>query len=396
MSTSYVVNPNILKRCRMQIGIDSIEESIKITGCKRLEQYESGDASPTIKQLEKIADCYSVPSWVFFHNELPDEYNFSGNKYPEFRTLEGTQGNLNYQLKKIIHTFGEFRENLLDIIEDDEAATAEIFQGPSISKGISKGISTKDIHSIAETTRKWLGYSDEVLPKRATRTKALAYWKGLIEDKGILVFTTSSHNHWSKVSTESMRGMAIYNKIFPIIIINGSDALSANLFTLMHELGHILLGQTNLVKGDNHWKANISNSEKLCNEFAAEVLMPDDKFMTMLKDYRNQGLATAKIIDNLSKDFMLSAIAVAIKMKIKGEIRSADFDDIKSQLVNASINFTGRVPRNRPSEIVNFYGKPYIRAVLQLYYDGEITLNKLLNALNIKKLAYLPYIEVLV
>ena len=388
MATTHIVNPDILKRCRIQIGIDSIEESIKITGCDRLAQYESGDASPTINQLERIADSYSVPSWVFFREELPAEYDFSGAKYPEFRTLGNKKGNLSYKLKKIICTFRAFRENLIDILEEDDGVIPEAFHGPSASGSSA--------HILANETKKWLGYSEKELPKTASRTKVLAYWKKLIEDKGILIFTTSSYVHWSKVPVESMRGLAIYDKTFPIIILNGSDALSANLFTLMHELGHILLKQTNLIKDDYLWSGNISNDEKFCNEFAAEILMPNAKFMDLAKDYKSQGLDPYEIASNLSKCFAVSVLAVAIKMKMGKELSDANFDVIKTQLESEHADFAGIVKRNRPSEIVNFYGKTYTSAIFRLYYNEEITLNKLINALSIKKLSYIPSIESIV
>ncbi|MDZ7821869.1 MAG: hypothetical protein U5N26_08690 [Candidatus Marinimicrobia bacterium] len=64
-------------------------------------------------------------------------------------------------------------------------------------------------------------------------------WRNKLEDKGIFIFLTSKYREWSHVDRRLMRGMAIFYKVLPIIVINDSDPGKARSFTLFHELVHL-------------------------------------------------------------------------------------------------------------------------------------------------------------
>lgn len=66
----------------------------------------------------------------------------------------------------------------------------------------------------------------------------------------------------------------------PLIFINAKDSQTAQLFSLCHEMAHIWLGVPELLNTYNHdlnsENNNIENEklEKLCNQVAAEILLP--------------------------------------------------------------------------------------------------------------------------
>jgi Zn-dependent peptidase ImmA (M78 family) len=68
------------------------------------------------------------------------------------------------------------------------------------------------------------------------------------------------------------------DKSAPLIFVNHADAPGARLFTLIHELCHVWLGESGVSDGD----ANTHNRiEVLCNAVAAEFLVPAAEFMPL-------------------------------------------------------------------------------------------------------------------
>lgn len=60
-----------------------------------------------------------------------------------------------------------------------------------------------------------------------------------------------------------------------MIFINNNDAKSAQLFTLIHELSHLMIGESAI--SDLAYQAK-SSEEVLCNAVAAEYLVPESIF----------------------------------------------------------------------------------------------------------------------
>lgn len=79
------------------------------------------------------------------------------------------------------------------------------------------------------------------------------------EEKGIIVLINGivGNNTHRKLKVEEIRGFVLYDEISPVVFINNNDAISAKIFTLIHEIIHILIGQSvsfnlkNLQSADN-------------------------------------------------------------------------------------------------------------------------------------------------
>ena len=100
-------------------------------------------------------------------------------------------------------------------------------------------------------------------------------WREAIEQAGVLVFVLSGAHH--QVALEEMRGFAIAEQPLPAIVVNGKDRSPGKTFTLMHELVHVVLGQSaieNELEPGNAILAPERGIETFCNSVAAAVLMP--------------------------------------------------------------------------------------------------------------------------
>jgi IrrE N-terminal-like domain len=108
----------------------------------------------------------------------------------------------------------------------------------------------------ALTIRKGLGV--ESLPSR--NRNWLKYWVDHIESVGVLVSQTSLQKKLDGF-------LLISEKDVATIVLNSSEQSARRLFTLAHELGHLLLAK-------HGSKASYEAEEKFCNSFAGNLLIP--------------------------------------------------------------------------------------------------------------------------
>ena len=71
-----------------------------------------------------------------------------------------------------------------------------------------------------------------------------------------------------------MRGLCIFHDEVPIILLNGKDTTNGRIFSLFHELTHLLLGESAICENNES-----SKEEIFCNAVAGEFLvLSDDAF----------------------------------------------------------------------------------------------------------------------
>lgn len=82
--------------------------------------------------------------------------------------------------------------------------------------------------------------------------------------------------HSDGISLEEMRGFSISEEPFPAIVLNGYDRPRGRIFTLIHELTHVLMRSgavCNLLDQPNR-KSDAARIETFCNRIAGAVLLP--------------------------------------------------------------------------------------------------------------------------
>ena len=203
--------------------------------------------------------------------------------------------------------------------------------------------------------------------------------------KNIFIFTTSKYRGWSHVGEKQFRGLAIYHSTLPIIIINNSDAKKARTFSLFHELGHLLRKKSEIA----HWRDSDQDAETWCDELAANVLMPSEKFLAATRKFPANDL---KNIEKIAKSFKVSSYACLVRMKQLEIIGSDTYQDIESELQNLYEHRRKefkerdiRLRRDRADEALDQYGHIYTRALFRVYHNNEIGLHKLCRLFGLKR-----------
>jgi Zn-dependent peptidase ImmA (M78 family) len=229
----------------------------------KLEEWEAGASSPTLKQLEAFAAATYTPLGYFFLPEPPTE----AVPIPDFRTIGGVP-------------VGEPSANLLDTIyicqqrqewyRDFARATGEDprpFVG-SVELG-------DDVVPVAATIRRVLGFDLAERERAATWEEALRQFIGQAEGAGVLVMCSGVvlNNTHRTLDPDEFRGFAMADPFAPVVFINGADSKSGQMFTLGHELAHIWLGESAL-SNERPRQLDATATELWCNAVAAEVLVP--------------------------------------------------------------------------------------------------------------------------
>jgi Zn-dependent peptidase ImmA (M78 family) len=145
----------------------------------------------------------------------------------------------------------------------------------------------------------------------------------LLEDKEIKVIELFDVD-------DNFDGLATFvNKKFPVIIINGKFSVERKRFTLLHELGHLLL---------NLPECNIKDQENYCNKFAAEFLFAK-KLVTKEFGVRRDLVSLNELIE-VQKKYGLSIQAIVHRL-VDAEI----FSDNKKVEFYKKINFNPSLKR---------------------------------------------------
>lgn len=362
------ININILKQCREQIGLDISDVEKKV---KKIVEFELGENQPTFKQLDTLAELYNVPRWVFISESLPDEFTFT-KSLPAFRQFSENyqEAFSNPKVRSIISKIEQLRELMLDFLVDIDEDTPHF--SPPKPKASPK--------ETAQQVREWLGASNRKLN--------FLEWKKLLEIKGIFVFLTSKYKDWSNVE-KVFRGLTIYHPILPIIIVNNADAKKAQLFTIFHELGHLLRKENTI----DQWDYEQQNIENWCDEFAGNVLMPESEFMfTAIKDLKS--------VKEIAANFHVSTYACLVRLRRLNIISQSTYDSFLNTLIHEyktqaekMKKSKGGPARDRPKEILNQYGSIFVNTMFQAYHNKEIGLQKLSKLFGLKKISHVFEME---
>lgn len=228
MSERIPVNPEVLRWARKTggFGIDDVVGKLKrkrVTA-ETVASWEKGTASPTYAQLERLAyEIYKRPLALFFFPEPPEEETPAES----FRTLPQEEIDiLEPTLLYLVRQAKVMQENLRELFDGVNPAKKQVCFDITIH-------SSDAISDVAKAVREYLGVGLNEQYALTTNDKALKYWREVLEKHGVFVFKDAFKD-------EECSGFCLYDDVFPVIYINNSQAKIRQIFTLFHELAHLL------------------------------------------------------------------------------------------------------------------------------------------------------------
>jgi Zn-dependent peptidase ImmA (M78 family) len=379
------INPKILSWAREQSGFSLAEIATHFKKDNQFIQgWENGNSSPSFPQLEKLANKYKRPTALFFFPEIPEEEQINQS----FRTLpEQEVAYIQPHLRHIIRKAKVMQMNLFELNNGVNPAEKQLLD--------SINVSNKTIDEVANELRLLIEIS--VVQQNTYKKPEIAFkaWRNTLEKYGVFVFKDSFKD-------EGFSGFCLYDKVFPVIYINNSLPHSRQVFTLFHELAHLLFGISGIemLSNNQDYLNKLSNDDKkievFCNAFSGKFLVPDFAFEQYLdkqiNDTNLQNIATQfavsrevilrKFLDNrkITNDFYTQKVS-------QWKTEYADFQKRKKEKLSSggNPNYTKRA----------YLGENYMELAFSQYYKNNISTQQLAEYLDVKT-SRIPKMESLV
>lgn len=315
MALAYVT-PRMLvwARTKARLSIDSLTS--KHVGATRIEAWEKGDQVPTFAQAEEFAKKCRVPFLTLFLSDYPkDEIPLT-----DLRTVKDTSR------KKISP---EFRETIYDAIVRQDWYREEF---PTARPRILAKQFTleSDIAETANYLRRVLWINNDLLAECKDWKEYLDRLAQNAENAGVLVLRSGivRNNARRKLSVDEFRGFALVDEVAPLIFVNTNDTTTAQIFTLVHELVHLCVGREGISNPDptKAIEGVRNKTEAFCNKVAAEILVPQQKFM---RDWQS-GYSNAENLKRIMRFYKVSnMVALRRAFDLKKIPREYFFKSVK-------------------------------------------------------------------
>jgi Zn-dependent peptidase ImmA (M78 family) len=349
------VNPGLLTWAVERVGWTEAEVHEKVP---KFDSWVSGDSKPTLKQLEDFAHKTRAPVGYLFLPEPPEEEI----PIPDFRTI----GNAGIRRPS---------PDLLDTIYGAEMRQ-DWYRNFVLSRDydelefVGSVATNSSVITAATTIRDALAFD---LGSRGAFTNyegALRTLIDAIQDLGVLVMVSGivGNNTHRVLDPNEFRGFAITDKHAPLIFVNGADTKAAQIFTMIHELAHIYLGESALSDAQMAGPAG-NDHEQWCNLVAAEVLVPLASIKTT---YR--GTPTLDELNRLARVYRVSTLVVLKRIFDAGFL---SWDDYRGQY-DAELDRVLAVMKQSKSQGGDFYltqpirlGRHFMRAVIIDTLEGR-------------------------
>ncbi|ROI09601.1 ImmA/IrrE family metallo-endopeptidase [Microcystis aeruginosa FACHB-524] len=379
------VNPKIIQwaRERARYSLESVAVKFK-KDVSVIEKWESGEDFPTYSQLEKLAEIYKRPLALFFFPEPPLE----AEEKQEFRTLPDFEiENLAADTIYALRQAKAMQLSLQEINNGINPSTKKIFQDIAVS-------SSDDLRILAEQIRNYLNVTLEEQLTWNDQETALKKWRSAVEEAGIFIFKRS-------FKQREISGFCLIDIEFPIIYINNSTEKSRQIFTIFHELAHILLQTNGITKSDDRYINSLQGANKsieiFCNKFAAEFLLPNHVFSEIIRETVVNVNDNDKIISKISSDYKVSREVVLRKLLDNNFISQKEYSlkvsEWYSEQVGKSQDKNKKSGGNPYANQATYLGENYLKLVFNKYYQGQYDIERVADYLNIKKVATVEKLE---
>lgn len=226
-----------IKNARLLRGLSQQDVADELSISKQMvSKYEKGTSIPSSSKFLKLSKLFDLKVDYFFRSFKVEIGDVNFRKKSTFSVKK--QNSLKEQIKINLENYLWIEDSLsIDYSFKNIISQLKIQNLKDIESAVLKlrkewDIGTDPIHNIIQ----------------------------LLEDKEIKVIELDVD--------EKFDGLATFvNDKYPVIVVNGNFPVERKRFTLLHELGHLLL---------NIPECDINEEENYCNKFASEFLLPRD------------------------------------------------------------------------------------------------------------------------
>jgi Zn-dependent peptidase ImmA (M78 family) len=356
------------------ITLDELAQEIDIAPAS-FDKVMAGTLGLTFNQLRKLAEFFGRGTLFFLEPGPVDEAKVHS---PQFRTLSNQKPELSPRLKLLIERVERQRAIFLALRDELDPADMTRFEAPDLA-----GLRIPDA---AARVREWLGLD---------KHNDFDSYRQAIEAHGMLVFRSNGYaGKWQIAKESPILGFSLYDPECPVIVVKKQDADTRQSFTLIHELGHLLLHRASSIDDDSDMHSQ-EGEEREANAFAGHLLVPD-AFLVDIRD--NQRPVEVAAFDDWLKPqrkaWGVSGEVILRRLLDAGRLPPAAYAAYRQW--NAKFHppeKEGGTREHRNREPKHIFGDGYVRVVLDALNSRRITLAKASSYLDNLKITDLHKLE---
>lgn len=358
------INPELITWARDRAGYSVPDAEAYF---KKISEWEEGKSFPSYSQLENMADKFKIPVAVLFFPSPPDIPSIAET----FRTLPETEfAILPSKIRLLLRKAKAYQISVKELTDGQNPSKNQLIKNHALNK-------TKSISVFANEIREALGISLEEQLSWSNEEFALKKYRNLFSDGGIFVFKDAFR-------TDEYSGFCLYDKEYPLIYINNTNTKNRQIFTLFHELAHLLFHTSGLDLLSDGFIDRLPPNEKkieiICNKFAAEFLLPDAVF----SKYLSSSSTPEELAIEMSDKFHVSRELVYRKFLDRELITSSQYKLKAREWSKQKGKKKGKTSSGDYYNNVSAYlGKPYMTLAFTRYFQDRITDTQLADYLDV-------------
>ena len=369
------INPQRIAWCCADHGIsaDDLARELDIPWVN-IQRVMDGEDGLTFKQLRKIAEYFGRGVLFFLEPGPVDEAQVHT---PQFRTLANQKPGLSARLLALIERVEKQRSVYLSLREDLDGPHPMAFTPPNLP--------LQNPREAARIARNWLGLPDN---------NSFDTYRAAVEARGVLMFRTNGYNGKWQIAKESpILGFALYDENSPVIVVKKQPWESQQTFTLMHELGHLLLHKSSSIDDEADIQSH-QGRESQVNAFAGHLLVPDSFLGSIHEDCPDDVTQFDTWLGQSRKAWGVSTEVILRRLLDAGRLPQSQYTAYRRWRAMVPVaEKTGGNRMHRHREPKHVFGDTFVRTVLDALSARHITLAKASSYLDSVKITDLHQLE---
>lgn len=256
-----LVNPHLITWDRERAGFDvaEIARRLKVQP-EQFAAWERGEKKPSFSKAQELAQKTRIPFGFLYLKQPPQITQL----LPDLRTIGDHEvGTFSLELQDTIRMARERQDWYRDYCLQNEFPALGWPGSCRVSEFGEALVKVQQLLGVGKRPRQFADYYRQLIER--------------MEELGTLVMRNAvvGNNTSRPLDRNEFRGFAIADIHAPLIFINTKDSPQAQLFTLLHEFAHLLLGESGVSDLEHN---NPHQTERFCNRLAAEYLVPGHQF----------------------------------------------------------------------------------------------------------------------
>jgi Zn-dependent peptidase ImmA (M78 family) len=349
------INPKVLEWARREAGytVPEIAKSLDIEP-ERYENWEAKGTEIPWGKLKQISKCYKRQLAVFFLPKAPPDTPTP----KDHRNLKLSKSGISKEMLLAIRRAHKYLNISTSIMGQDYWKSKYAWLAEDQSTG-----QLRNRLGISITDQQAFKYTSE----------AFKAWRSSFEaNLGIFVFQFS-------LPFEEVQAFCVSDTPPLGIVLNSSHSYAGRIFSLFHELSHILKAQSGICYPDD-----LDTNQTLefsCNEFAGRFLVPDEHVLVA---------STLKELRYHSKRLNVSMEVILRRNLELSHISKNRFFELLREIRNLPKPKKGGGPASVFEKAQATRGQMFYNLVVQAFQTNRLDYNTAADALGLK-LNYLMY-----